>query len=118
MAEETIRLAEMRQQRILVPSIVNDLDEMLAGYIRAQLLLAGLSLAVYTGVLLIMRVPYAVILGVLAGVAEFVPVVGPLVAAVSIFGVAFLSNYGFQTSFLLMAKLRAAGDYFRIADNS
>jgi predicted PurR-regulated permease PerM len=38
-------------------------------------------------------VPYSLVLGTLGGVMEFVPVVGPLVAAISIFGVAFLTNY-------------------------
>jgi predicted PurR-regulated permease PerM len=73
--------------------LITDMDEMLAGYIRAQLMLAGLSLIAYTVVLLLLRVPYAAILAVIGGLAEFVPVVGPLVAAVSIFGVAFLTSY-------------------------
>jgi AI-2E family transporter len=59
MAEQTIRMADVRRHRVLVRGIVDDIDVMLAGYIRAQLLLAGLSLIVYTGVLLMMRVPYA-----------------------------------------------------------
>jgi predicted PurR-regulated permease PerM len=81
-------MADVRRHRVLVRGIVDDIDVMLAGYIRAQLLLAGLSLIVYTGVLLMMRVPYAAILGVLAGIAEFVPVVGPLAAALSFGGTA------------------------------
>ena len=93
LAEQAIRMGDVRRERVFMRGIVDDMNEMLAGYIRAQLLLAGLSLVVYTGILLILRVPYAGILGVLAGIAEFVPVVGPLAAAVSIFGVAFLTNY-------------------------
>jgi predicted PurR-regulated permease PerM len=88
MAEQTIRMADVRRDRVLVRGIADDIDVMLAGYIRAQLLLAGLSLIVYTGVLLMMRVPYAAILGVLTGIAEFVPVVGPLAAALSFGGTA------------------------------
>jgi predicted PurR-regulated permease PerM len=113
MAEQTIRMADMRRDRVLVRGIVGDINEMLAGYIRAQLLLAGLSLIVYAGVLLMMRVPYAAILGVLAGIAEFVPVVGPLAAALSIFGVAFLTNY--PHLWLLLAFLgvwRLVQDYY------
>lgn len=113
MAEQSIRMADMRRERVFVRGIVDDMNEMLAGYIRAQLLLAGLSLVVYTAVLLIMRVPYAGILGVIAGIAEFVPVVGPLAAAVSIFGVAFLTNYPHWL--LLLAFLgvwRLVQDYY------
>jgi predicted PurR-regulated permease PerM len=113
MAEELIEMAERRRQRAFVRGTVNDLNEMLAGYIRAQLTLAALSLVVYTAGLLILRVPFAVILGVFAGVAEFVPVVGPLAAAFSIFSVAFLNNYSHLI--LLVAFLgiwRLVQDYF------
>jgi predicted PurR-regulated permease PerM len=73
--------------------VFSDLDRVLAGYIRAQLALAALSLVAYTVVLEIMQVPYPIVLGVMAGIMEFIPVVGPLVAAITILGVAFLSNY-------------------------
>lgn len=81
------------EQRQFLRGIIEDLNVMLAAYIRAQLLLAAISLVVYTAVLSILRVPYAFVLGALGGLAEFVPVVGPLVAAVSILGVSFLLNY-------------------------
>ena len=48
-----------------------------------------------------------------AGIAEFVPVVGPLVAALSIFGVAYLTNYSHL--WLLLAFLgvwRLVQDYY------
>jgi predicted PurR-regulated permease PerM len=113
MAEQVIRMADVNRERVFMRGIVDDMNEMLAGYIRAQLLLAGLSLVVYTGILLILRVPYAGILGVLAGIAEFVPVVGPLAAAISIVGVAFLMNY--PHLLLLLAFLgawRLVQDYY------
>jgi predicted PurR-regulated permease PerM len=69
------------------------MHEMLASYIRAQLTLAAISLVVYTVVLSVMRVPYAFVLGVIGGMLEFIPIVGPLIAAASILGVAFLSRY-------------------------
>jgi predicted PurR-regulated permease PerM len=40
-----------------------------------------------------MRVPYALVLGTAGGIMEFIPVVGPLVAAVLIVGVALLTSY-------------------------
>ena len=85
---------------------------MLAGYIRAQLILTGLSLLVYTVVLLLLGVPYAIILGVLGAAMEFIPVIGPLVAAVAIFGVAFLSGYHHWLLVLLfLAAWRLVQDY-------
>ena len=40
-----------------------------------------------------LRVPYSFALGSLAGLLEFVPIVGPLIGAVAILGVAFLAGY-------------------------
>jgi predicted PurR-regulated permease PerM len=110
-ADTVIQIAERRQRRFL-SSIVEDLNVMLAGYIRAQLILAGLSLLVYTIVLLLLRVPYAIILGLLGGAMEFIPVIGPLVAALVIFGVAFLSGYHHWLLVLLfLAAWRLVQDY-------
>jgi predicted PurR-regulated permease PerM len=92
-ADSLINSVDRRSQKQLLRGTINDLHLMLAAYIRAQLTLAGISLVVYTVVLAIMRVPYAFVLGALGGLLEFIPVVGPLIAAVSIVGVAFLTNY-------------------------
>jgi predicted PurR-regulated permease PerM len=113
LAEQVIDFAERSRQRVFLRGLIDDLNEMLAGYIRAQLMLAGLSLVVYTSMLLLMRVPYAAILGVIGGIAEFVPVVGPLVAAASIFGVAFLSNYShFVVLLAFLGLWRLVQDYY------
>jgi predicted PurR-regulated permease PerM len=111
-ADSVIQTAERSPQRQFVSSIVDDLNLMLAGYIRAQLILAGLSLVVYTVMLLLLRAPYAIILGIVGGAMEFIPVAGPLVAALVIFGVAFLSGY--HHLFLLalfLALWRLVQDY-------
>jgi predicted PurR-regulated permease PerM len=111
-ANLVIEVAERRRQRQFLSSIVDDLNSMLAGYIRAQLILAGLSLVVYTVVLLLLRVPYAIILGLLGGAMEFIPFAGPLVAAVVIFGVAFLAGYHHLLLVVLFLALwRLVQDY-------
>ncbi|MGZ4816079.1 MAG: AI-2E family transporter [Terriglobales bacterium] len=92
-SESLIQIVERRTQRQFLRGILEDLNVMLAAYIRAQVILAAISLVAYTTVLSILRVPYSFVLGALGGFAEFVPVVGPLVAAVCILGVAFLLNY-------------------------
>jgi len=61
--------------------LVQELNTALASYVRAQLL-ACLIIGVTCGVgFALLRVPYAALLGVLAGVLEFVPLAGPLVVA-------------------------------------
>jgi predicted PurR-regulated permease PerM len=92
-AERLLEMVERRQQKRFLAGLTEDLNEMLAHYIRAQLVLAGLSLAAYIGVLTLLRVPYASAVGAVAGVLEFIPIVGPLVGAAAILGVAFLANY-------------------------
>lgn len=92
-SERLLEMVDRRQQKRFLSGITDDLSEMLAHYIRMQLILAGLSLAAYIVVLSILRVPYAAGVGAIAGVMEFIPVVGPLVGAIAIVGVAFLANY-------------------------
>ena len=92
-AGNVIALGRDNYEKATLSGIVEDVNVMLGSYIRSQLILAGLTLVAYTLVLSLMRVPYAFILGPLAGMFEFVPVVGPAVAAVSVFGIALLSGY-------------------------
>src|SRR5437867_11552608 len=66
---------------------------MLAHFILAQLTLAALSMLVYTTFMASTGVPYALVLGTAGGMMEFIPVLGPLVAAVLIIGVALLVSY-------------------------
>ncbi len=84
---------QARPQREFLENVLNDLNQMLAHFIRAQLTLAALTLIMYSAVLGIMGVPYALVLGTLGGVLEFIPVVGPLAAALVIVGVALLMSY-------------------------
>lgn len=93
MINAAIDLASRRRDRAFLNAVVSDVNVMLAEYIRAQLILAALSGVVYTVFLLIMRVPFAVALGIVGGVLEFIPVVGPLVAAAGILGVALATGY-------------------------
>lgn len=93
MADSVIRnVGEINQRRFL-RDIAQDLDAMLASFIGAQLILAAISLVIYTSVLSVLHFPYGLALGVAAGLMEFVPVVGPLVAAGAILGVGFLTAY-------------------------
>jgi len=84
---------QSRPQREFLENVLNDLNQMLAHFIRAQLTLAALTLVVYSIFLISMRVPYALVLGTLGGVLEFIPVVGPLAAALVIITVALLLSY-------------------------
>jgi predicted PurR-regulated permease PerM len=88
-----IDLVQSRPKRELLQGVLSDLNQMLAHFIRAQLSLAALTLVMYSAVLGMMRMPYALVLGTLGGLLEFIPVVGPLVAAVIIVSVSLLVSY-------------------------
>ena len=84
---------QSRPQREFLENVLNDLNHMLAHFIRAQLTLAALTLVVYSAVLSIMGVQYFLVLGTVGGLLEFIPVVGPLAAGLIIVSVALLTGY-------------------------
>jgi predicted PurR-regulated permease PerM len=105
-------LIQSRPQREFMQGVLSDLNQMLAHFIRAQITLALLSLIVYCSFMGIMRVPYAMFLGTMGGILEFIPVVGPLVAAVLILGVALLSSYHYWIGLLcFLGVWRLLQDY-------
>jgi predicted PurR-regulated permease PerM len=92
-SEILLDLVHSRPQRELLQGVLSDLNHMLAHFIRAQLTLAALTFVMYSAVLAMMGVPNALVLGTVGGLLEFIPVVGPLVAALIIMGVALLMGF-------------------------
>ncbi|HEX3104177.1 MAG TPA: AI-2E family transporter [Terriglobales bacterium] len=88
-----LSVVHTKPQREFLQGVISDMNQMLADFIRAQLTLAALTWVAYASVLGGMRVPYALMLGTAGGILEFIPVVGPLVAASLILGVALLTGY-------------------------
>ena len=85
---------------------------MLGSYIRAQLILALLTGVVLTGVLALMGLPDAFVLGPIAGLCEFIPVVGPAVASAIIFGFGILIGFPhLLLLFLFLGSWRIIQDY-------
>jgi predicted PurR-regulated permease PerM len=91
--EVLLSFVHSRPQREFLEGVLGDLNQMLAQFIRAQLTLAAFTLVAYIAFLELTRVPYALVLGTAGGMMEFIPVVGPLVAAALIFSVALLMSY-------------------------
>ena len=90
-----------------------DINSTLASYIRAQLLACLFIGLVCTIAFTVLGVPNPLALGVIAGVFEFVPLVGPLLVAVVAAAAAVLHGGGFQ-AFLVLAfllVLRIVEDY-------
>ena len=110
--EVLLSMVQSRTQREFLQDVLQDLNQMLAQFIRAQLTLAALSLIVYSSILGIMRVPYALTLGTVGGALEFVPVAGPLLAGAAMMIVAVLAGYPHWPFLLLFLVIwRLIQDY-------
>ena len=80
-------------QRLLLAGLLNEVHDVFAGYIRSQIFLTTLAVAVYLAGFELLRLPYAVSLAVGAGLLEFIPVVGPLLGAALVLVVSFMAGY-------------------------
>ena len=111
-AEGAVKLGRTTTEQQMIRGLLNDINVMLGSYIRAQITLAALTLISFAIVLSAMRVPYAVILSPIAGFLEFIPVVGPALAAVSIVVISILAGYSHVLWLVLFLGLwRLTQDY-------
>lgn len=69
-----------REHRLEILHVLRDTNVMLGRYIRGQLILVLLMSTITTIALTILGVPYSVLLGVMTGVLETIPFVGPITA--------------------------------------
>jgi predicted PurR-regulated permease PerM len=80
-----------RAYRTSAVSFMDDVDKVIGGFVRGQVLLAlGVGIA-GTIVLLAVGVPYAILLGLLAGVVSIVPLIGPVIALIPVVLIAFFT---------------------------
>jgi predicted PurR-regulated permease PerM len=88
----TVDIFARRLERASVKRTVQQVDAMLAQYLRAQVVLAGLSSAFYAVSMALLGFPYPIAFGVLGGALEFLPVVGWILAAVVILTSGWLTH--------------------------
>src|SRR5712692_5177119 len=111
-SQVALSFAHTKPQREFLQGVISDMNQMLADFIRAQLTLAALSWIAYASFLgLIMHVPFALMLGTAGGLLEFIPVVGPLVAAFLILGVALLTGAHWLIVLVFLIAWRLVQDY-------
>ena len=93
MRDRYLAWAAERRHAAMWRRIIDDLDTLLGRYMRALLILALATIVSYSIAFSIAGVPYGLLLALVAGVLEFIPVLGPLIAAVVCLLVAGLSGY-------------------------
>jgi predicted PurR-regulated permease PerM len=91
---------------------LGELNETLAAYIRAQVTACLLIGVICTIAFLLIGVPYAVVLGIAAGVLEFIPLAGPLAIGLLAVGFAAFHSLALAVGVLFfLLVLRAVQDY-------
>jgi predicted PurR-regulated permease PerM len=86
-------LSLLSDRREAASEVLSDIHTMLLQYMRALLYLCMATLASFMIFLNVMGVPYATLLASIAFPLEFIPLVGPLIAALTIIGVSAFSGY-------------------------
>ncbi len=98
--------------RARVEAIMHDVNTTLAAYVRAQITSCLLIGTLCTIAFYLLGINYAILLGVLAGTFEFVPLIGPLTIAVTVITVAALESSSEAIGVaLFLAVLRILQDY-------
>ena len=87
-----LRLVPSGKWRARVESVLFDVNKTLAAYARAQLISCVFIGAVCTIGFYLLGLDYALLLGILAGVFEFVPLIGPITIAITAVTLSFLES--------------------------
>ncbi|MGA2267903.1 MAG: AI-2E family transporter [Bryobacteraceae bacterium] len=90
--QHILDLVEEGPRRALLDDVLADTHLLLAHYMRAMVLLSVGTFAIYSIFFSIMGVPYGILLGVLGGLLEFIPTIGPVVAGLTILVVVVVSG--------------------------
>jgi len=93
MWQKLVELIDEGPQRVLIQDIAKDVNVLLAQYMRALTILSLFTLTFFGFYLSVTRVPYALLLAAMAGILEFIPMIGPLTAATAIVLVSLFSGY-------------------------
>src|SRR5215831_3015696 len=97
--------------RARADSLIEDIHRLLAHYIRALVLLSLATFVSYSLFFLIVGVPFGVLLAVTAMFLEFIPMIGPLPAAVAILVVPAVSGGHFLLVLGFLIAYRFFQDY-------
>jgi predicted PurR-regulated permease PerM len=99
------------QLRAVVDSVMSDIHILLAQYMRALVLLSLATFTAYAFFFTIIKMPFGVLLAVLAMFLEFMPMIGPLTAAATILLVTLVSGAPFWQVAVFLIAYRMFQDY-------
>jgi len=109
--DSILDLVDEGPQRVFIDDLMADINLLLAHYMRALVLLALCAFLAYSLFFSVLGVPYGLLLGVLGGLLEFIPMLGPLAAGVLIVIVAAVSGANLLVVILILLAYRVFQDY-------
>ena len=112
MTKQVIRLISTERNYQTIRALAAELDFTLQRYIRAKVILGGLSLAYCSVAMFVLGFPNAVGLGVMAGVLEFIPIAGWMIAAATITSFGVLTHSHWIWMLALLGLWRVLMDYW------
>ena len=111
LASQVIHLVSTKENHAALRSLADELHMMMQRYIRAKVILGALSLLYCLIAMLLLGFPNAIVLGVLGGILEFVPVAGWMTAAAIIVTAGVLTHSHWIWMLALLAVWRILMDY-------
>jgi predicted PurR-regulated permease PerM len=111
LTNQVIHLVSTKENHAAVRSLADELHVMLQHYIRAKVILGGLSLTYCSVAMLVLGFPNAIVLGVFAGMLEFIPVAGWITAAAIIVTAGVLTHAHWIWMLALLVVWRILMDY-------
>ena len=80
------------RRRQLVLDVLADIDSVLSGFIRGQIIVGSIVAVIVTIMLLLLHVKYALLIGIFAGVTDIIPYVGAIAGAIPAVLIALFTN--------------------------
>ncbi len=106
-----LEMVEDGPRRDLLDDVLADVHLLLAHYMRALLLLSFATFVAYSIFFAILGVPYSALLAVVAALLEFIPMIGPLAAAIAILLVGGVGGASVLAILIFLLAYRMFQDY-------
>ncbi len=81
--------------------VAHRLDRILASYVRGQIILMVVAGVMVWAVLVLLGIPFPLLLGIVAGLTRAIPIIGPVLGAIPIVGLALLQSVPLGVSVLV-----------------
>ena len=108
---QILGLVSEGRNRILLEELLADFHLLLSHYMRALVAITIVTFTAYSVFLSIIGVPYGVLLGASGGLLEFIPMIGPAVAALAVLAVALLAGTRVLAVLIYLLVYRVFLDY-------